>query len=194
VIGRLEGQLHQVGPGEVIVDAGGIGWLVRIGLRTFEALSGKPSAVLWTHTLVRSDEITLYGFPDREELEMFQRLIAIAGVGPRTALALLSGMSPEELAAAVEGGDAPRLQRVPGVGRKTAERIILELRGRLPVGAGAGSAPGGDASSDAVSALMNLGYAARESERAVRAAAAECPDAALSELLRVALRRLNEAP
>ncbi|HHQ47323.1 MAG TPA: Holliday junction branch migration protein RuvA [Acidobacteria bacterium] len=192
MIGRLEGQLHQVGPGEVIVDAGGIGWLVRIGLRTFEGLTGKTTAVLWTHTLVRSDEITLYGFPDRDELEMFQRLIAIAGVGPRTALALLSGMSPGELAEAVEGGDARRLQRVPGVGRKTAERILLELRGRIPV-AGAPAPASGDATGDAISALINLGYAARESERAVRAAATECSGAALPELLRVALRRLNEA-
>ena len=191
MIGRLEGRLHQVGPGEVIVDAGGIGWLVRIGLRTFEGLTGKTTAVLWTHTLVRSDEITLYGFPDRDELEMFQRLIAIAGVGPRTALALLSGMSPAELAEAVEGGDARRLQRVPGVGRKTAERILLELRGRIPV-TGAPAPSTGDATGDAISALINLGYAARESERAVRAAAAECPGAALPELLRVALRRLNE--
>jgi len=194
VIGRLEGQLHQVGPGEVIVDAGGIGWLVRIGLRTFEGLSGKGSAVLWTHTLVRSDEITLYGFPDREELEMFQRLIAIAGVGPRTALALLSGMSPGELASAVEGGDAPRLQRVPGVGKKTADRIVLELRGRLPAGSGIPAAGVLDVPGDAVSALINLGYAAREAERAVRAAVVECPGVALPELLRVALRRLNEGP
>lgn len=192
MIGRLEGQLHQVGPGEVIVDAGGIGWRVHIGVRTFEGLSGKERAVLWTHTLVRSDEITLYGFPDRDELEMFRRLIAIAGVGPRTALALLSGMSPGELAEAVEGGDARRLQRVPGVGRKTAERILLELRGRVPV-LDAAAPSAGDAAGDAVSALINLGYAARESERAVRAAAAECPGAALPELLRVALRRLNEA-
>jgi len=193
VIGRLEGQLHLVGPGEVIVDAGGIGWLVRIGLRTFEGLSGKETAALWIHSLVRSDEITLYGFPDRTELDMFQRLIAIAGVGPRTALALLSGMSPEELARAVQGGEAARLQRTPGVGRKTAERIILELRGRLPEGSAAESAGAGEASRDAISALINLGYAARESERAVRAAAVEHPGAALPELLRVALRRLNEA-
>jgi len=191
VIGRLEGRLYEMGPGEVIVDAGGIGWLVRIGLRTFEGLTGKSSAILWTHTLVRSDEITLYGFPSRDELEMFQRLIAIAGVGPRTALTLLSGMTPEELAAAVERGDAPRLQRVPGVGRKTADRIVLELRGRLPA---SGGPPGGDVAGDAVSALMNLGYSARESQRAVRTAAKDQPAADLAELLRVALRLLNATP
>ncbi|NOZ93916.1 MAG: Holliday junction branch migration protein RuvA [Acidobacteria bacterium] len=191
MIGRLEGRLHQVGPGEVIVDAGGVGWLVRIGLRTFEGLTGKSSVALWTHTLVRSDEITLYGFPSREELEMFQRLIAIAGVGPRTALALLSGMTPEELAAAVEGGDAPRLRRVPGVGQKTADRIVLELRGRLPAGGGPSS---GDVVGDAVSALINLGYSARESQRAVRTAATRQPAADLAGLLRVALKLLNATP
>ena len=187
MIGRLEGRLHQLGPGEVIVEAGGVGYLVQTTLRAFEELARAATAVLWTHTQVRSDAITLYGFLDREELEAFERLIAVAGVGPRIALAVLSGLTPGDLAEAVEGGDVPRLQRTPGVGRKTAERIVLELRGRLAPGAGGRT----DLAGDAVSALVNLGYSEREASRAVEAARGEDGDASLGEILRRSLRRLT---
>jgi|AMFO01.1.fsa_nt_gi Holliday junction DNA helicase, RuvA subunit len=187
MIGRLEGDLHQLRPGEVIVEAGGVGYRVQITLRAFEELSHRERAALWIHTLVRADAITLYGFPTREELEAFQRLIGVAGVGPRTALAVLSGLTPAELGRVVESGDAARLQRVPGVGRKTADRIVLELEGRLEAGVGGG---GMDVRQDAVSALVNLGYGAREAGRAVDRAAGE-EGLELGELLRRALQILT---
>ncbi len=191
MIGRLEGRLHQLAPGEVIVDTGGVGWLVQIGLRTYQELAGRERASLWTHLVVRSDALTLYGFSTPEELTLFQRLIGVAGVGPRTALAVLSGMTPRQFLGAIEEGNAARLRKVPGVGKKTADRIVLELKGLLPGVAGEGAQ---DAAGDALSALVNLGYSTRESEEAVRAAALECPGGDLADLLRHALRILNPVP
>lgn len=187
MIGRLEGRLHQVGPGTVIVDAGGVGYLVSTTLRAFHALSRLERASLWIHTQVRSDAIVLFGFQERPELEAFERLLAVAGVGPRIALAVLSAMSPGELADAVEAGDASRLQRSPGVGRKTAERILLELKGRLtPTGE-----LGSDLEADAVSALVNLGYPQRDAERAVHEVAGGGGGHHLAEVIRLALQRLS---
>jgi Holliday junction DNA helicase RuvA len=187
MIGFLEGRLHQLDPGEVIVEANGVGYLVQTTLRAFQRLSRAQHAKLWIHTLVRSDAISLFGFLDREEQGAFERLIAVAGVGPRTALAVLSGLSPGELAEAVEAGDAAQLQRVPGVGRKTADRIVLELRGRLP----RGPSDRPDALSDAVSALVNLGYKERDARRAVEKVGAIDGEPDLAQLLREALRYLT---
>ena len=188
MIGRLEGQLREVTPGTVLIDVGGVGYLVSTTLSAYEQLSSKEQAAMWIHTSVRADAIVLFGFPGREELLAFEQLIAVAGVGPRTALAVLSGLTPGELADAVESGDAPRLQRTPGVGKKTADRIVLELKGRLGA-----TTPGyrGDSRSDAVSALVNLGYSQRDAQRAVDQVhqAGEDPD--LSNVLRLALQRLT---
>lgn len=189
MIGRLEGRLFQVRPGEVVLDAGGVGYRVLTTLRGFNELEGRERAALWVHTHVREDAIVLYGFPARDELDAFERLIAVAGVGPRTALAVLSGLDPGQLASAVENADVPRLQRVPGIGRKTAERIVLELRGRL----GAATAAEPDRRGDVVSALTNLGYSARDSERAAEKALADAGDAELGELLRLALKGLTRS-
>jgi len=186
MIGRLEGRLFRVRPGEVVLDAGGVGYRVSVSLRAYERLAAAEEAALWIHTSVRADQITLFGFLEPEELEIFERLIGVAGVGPRTALATLSGLTPEEFAAAVEGGDVARLRRVPGIGRKTAERIVLELKGALGPVAG----PPGDLRGDAVSALVNLGYSEREAAKAVDAVTVDA-GAALPELLRLALKVLN---
>lgn len=187
MIGRLEGRLHRVDPGTVLIDVGGVGYLVSTTLRAFQALAGRGEAALWIHTQVRDDAIVLYGFPDRDELEAFTKLIAVAGVGPRTALAVLSGLTADELAEAVEASDLARLQRTPGVGRKTAERILLELKDRLVA-----ATPGrGDRRGDAVSALVNLGYSQRDALRSVTAVWSEAADGDLGELLRLALQKLN---
>ena len=187
MIGRLEGQLHHLSPGEVVVDVGGVGYLVATTLRAYQALAGAERAVLWVHTQVRDDAIVLYGFPERPELAAFQRLIAVAGVGTRTALAVLSAISPDDLAAAVEVGNSTLLQRAPGVGKKTADRIVLELRGRF----GGVPQPAGTAAGDAVSALVNLGYNERDAVRAVQKILTERGDADLGEVLRLALRSLT---
>ncbi len=189
MIGRLSGEIDKVDPGTVLVDVGGVGYLVSITLRAFDELAGAARACLWIHTQVRDDAIVLYGFPQRADLAAFEQLIAVAGVGPRTALAVLSAMSVGELAAAVEQGDRGLLERTPGVGRKTAERILLELRGRL---AGAGSAaPAGDHRADAVSALVNLGYPERSARAAVEKVLASAPLDELGEILRLALQHLT---
>jgi Holliday junction DNA helicase RuvA len=188
VIGRLEGRLHRIEPGTVLVDVGGVGYRVSTTLRFLDGLSDRDTAALWIHTQVRDDTIVLFGFPDPLELETFERLIAVAGVGPRTALAVLSGLSPGELAAAVEVGDLTRLQRTPGIGRKTAERILLELRGRLDASPAKGT---GDARDDAVSALVNLGYPDREARKAVDSVWGDAAGEDLGEVLRLALQRLT---
>jgi len=189
VIGRLEGRLHQVRPGEVILDVHGTGYRVFTSLRAVGELADGGQVTLWVHTHVREDAIVLYGFPEPAELDAFERLIAVAGVGPRTAVAVLSGLDPGQLAAAVEAGDVLRLQRVPGIGRKTAERIVLELRGRLEAGPAAAT----DRRADVVSALTNLGYSVRDADRAAAKALAEGGDADLGELLRRALKGLTRS-
>ena len=187
MIGRLEGRLHRVDPGTVLIDVSGVGYLVSTTLRAFQALAGRDQAALWIHTQVRDDAIDLYGFPDRDELEAFSKLIAVAGVGPRTALAVLTGLTADELAEAVEASDLARLQRTPGVGRKTAERILLELKGRLVV-----ATPGrGDRRGDAVSALVNLGYSQRDALQSVDAVWSEAAEGDLGDLLRLALQKLT---
>jgi Holliday junction DNA helicase RuvA len=187
MIGRLEGKLRLVDPGTVIVEAGGVGYLVSITLRAFQQLSGSERAVLWTLTRVRDDTIELFGFPERPELDAFERLIGVAGVGPRTALAVLSALTPPELAAAVESSDTDRLQKSPGVGRKTAQRIVLELAGKL----GETAAAGADIRGDAVSALVNLGYPRRDALKVVDRVMADATIGDLGDLLRLALQRLT---
>lgn len=187
MIGRLEGRLQRVDPGTVLIDVGGVAYVVSTTLRAFQALAGREQAALWIHTQVRDDAISLFGFPDREDLEAFSKLIGVAGVGPRTALAVLSALTADELAEAVESGDVVCLQRTPGVGRKTAERILLELKDRLVA-----SSPGtGDRRGDAVSALVNLGYSQRNAVGAVDAVWSEAAGEDLGELLRLALQKLT---
>jgi Holliday junction DNA helicase RuvA len=187
MIGRLEGRLHRVDPGTVVIDVGGVGYLVSTTLRAFQSLANNDSATLWIHTQVRDDAIVLFGFPERNELEAFEKLISVAGVGPRIALAVLSALTASELAATVESGDLARLQRTPGVGRKTAERILLELKDRLVSAAGGTD----NRRTDAVSALVNLGYSQRDATRSVDAVWTEAGDGDLGELLRLALKKLT---
>ncbi len=189
MIGRLEGRLHQLEPGTVLIDAGGVGYLVATTLRSLETVGTDERSALWIHTHVRDDAIVLYGFPNRNELGAFKRLIGISGVGPRIALAVLSGMSPGDLAEAVESRDFRRIQRTPGVGRKTAERIVLELEGRLSHLGGTVSEE--DPVLDAVSALINLGYSEREASRAVNAVRALPEAGDLGGLIRQALQILT---
>ena len=184
MIGRLSGVLHQVRPGEVVVDAGGVGYLVQTTLRAWNDLVQAESAALWIQTVVRADAIVLFGFLERDELDAFQRLVSVAGVGPRTALAVLSSLSPKELAAAVEAGDTSGLQRIPGVGRKTADRLLLELKDRLA--AIDDDVP--NTRQDALSALLNLGYSVRDAQRAVDRAAKDGGD--LAATIRSALQLL----
>ncbi len=203
MIGRLTGHVVEISPGSVVLDVGGVGYALQIPLSTFEALAGRHAAgvSLHVHTHVREDSLQLFGFATRDERWAFEHLIGISGVGPKTALAVLSGIGARDLERAVSDGDREMLQRIPGIGRKTAERILLELKDRLgpeaPAGRGKGGA--GEAAAegrvslraDAVSALVNLGYSRDAAARAVDAAIdGEGASGSLAAVLKGALRGL----
>ena len=195
MIAQLRGTLEDKRPNQVLVDVGGVGYLVHIPLSTFYALGDLHSgATLLIYTHVREDVIALYGFLTAREKQLFELLISASGVGPVLALKILSGMSVDDLVPAVRAGDLARLTRIPGVGRKTAERMIVELRDKLeametPEGAPQPVEARGVAA-DVVSALLNLGYEQRAAEQAVAQAKKAGPES-FEGLLRVALQQLT---
>ncbi len=199
MIGRLSGKLLTITPDRVLLDVAGVGYDVQIPLSTFYGLpgAGGSKVSLYIHTHVREDTLQLFGFGSGEERSTFEQLIAISGVGPRMALAILSGIGVDELRTTVYHQDRPRLQKIPGVGKKTAERLLLELRDKMKIevapaddGDPTGPAAGG-LQTDAHSALVNLGYAAPVADRAVRAAIKDAgPDAGLESVLKRALSSL----
>jgi Holliday junction DNA helicase RuvA len=197
VIAHLRGRILEKQPTRVIVEAGGVGYDVAVPLSTFYGL-GEPGAevALRVHTHVREDALALYGFATALELDLFDRLISISGIGPKLALAVLSGIEPPELVAAIERGDLARLTAIPGVGKKTSERIVLELKDRLPrahaVEATGGAAPAGAGlRDDLLSALMNLGYHRPLAEKAVDASLKTIGrDAGFERTLKQALREV----
>ena len=185
MIGRLSGRLAGKQPPQVLVDVAGIAYEVDVPMSTFYGLpaTGEP-VTLFTHLIVREDAHVLYGFATLEERAAFRKLIRISGVGARTALAVLSGLSVADLAQAVAMQEAARLTKVPGIGKKTAERLLLELRGKLadvhvPTGA---EQPG-----DVLNALLALGYSEKEALGAVKGLA---PGIAVAEGIRAALKAL----
>jgi len=198
MIAFLKGRLAEKHPNRVIVDVGGVGYDVQVPLSTFYAL-GDPGAevALRVHTHVREDALALFGFATPLELALFERLIAISGIGPRLALAVLSGIEPAELVRAVRGQDLARLTAIPGVGKKTAERISLELKHRLTpaLEAEAGAAPApmveDSVSADVLSALLNLGYQRLPAEKAIAAVLKARPDAPFEQCLKEALRGMT---
>jgi Holliday junction DNA helicase RuvA len=164
VIGRLTGRLVSKHPPQVLVDVGGIGYEVDVPMSTFYNLpaAGEP-VTLHTHLVVREDAHVLYGFATLEERGVFRQLIRISGVGARTALAVLSGLSVGDLAQAVALQEAQILTKIPGIGKKTAERLLLELKGKL-----ADAKPSASGSGDVVNALIGLGYSEKEALAAVK--------------------------
>lgn len=172
MIGKLTGQLLEKNPPQILVDCHGVGYEVDVPMSTFYQLPAIGQAVsLLTHFVVREDAQILYGFATAAEREAFRQLIRISGVGPRTALSVLSGMSVTELAQAVTAQEAGRIVKVPGIGKKTAERLLLELKGKLGAdlpALGAASAVG-DAAADIQQALMALGYNEKDAAAALKA-------------------------
>jgi Holliday junction DNA helicase RuvA len=197
VIGYLKGTVLSVRPEQVLLDVHGVGYGLHIPLSTYyeiERTGDGQALALYVHTHVREDCLELYGFWTERERLLFERLISVSGIGPRLARVILSGLPPDELLAALAAGDATRLARTPGIGKKTAERMILELRDKVQdLAAGLAQPPGADVAGDLVQALTALGYKAAEAERAAAAAREEAPDAAFHELLRTALARLSRA-
>lgn len=194
MIGRIAGRLLEKNPPEVLVEAGGVGYEIDVPMSTFYNLpsTGEPVSLL-THLVVREDAHQLFGFLTAAERQAFRQLIRISGVGSRTALAVLSGMSVGELAQAVTLQEAGRLTRIPGIGKKTAERLLLELKGKLGAaleGTAGGAAPAAAGSADVLRALVALGYSEKEAAAAVRQLPAE---AGVSDGIRLALKSLARA-
>jgi holliday junction DNA helicase RuvA len=197
VIASLRGKILAKQPNRIVVDVAGVGYDVSVPLSTFYGLGEAGSDIaLRIHTHVREDALALYGFATRIEQELFERLIGISGIGPKLALAVLSGIEPTELRQAIERSDVARLTRIPGVGKKTAERIVLELKDRLPRLEPDSSDEGtvvvapSSLRDDVLSALMNLGYHRPLAEKAVESAAKATPDGDFERTLRQALRDL----
>ncbi|GAC1703310.1 MAG: Holliday junction branch migration protein RuvA [Candidatus Acidiferrum sp.] len=201
MIGQLRGRLAEKRPNQLLVDVGGVGYVVAVPLSTYAALGELHTEVtLLIHTHVREDAFSLYGFITSREKHLFEMLLSASGVGPSLALKILSGMSVEELVPAIRASDLGRLTKIPGVGRKTAERMVVELKDKLETVAietpkPAASSPAG-IEADVVSALINLGYDARVAEKAVEEGRSKAGPAAGAEtfekLLRVALHSLSQ--
>jgi holliday junction DNA helicase RuvA len=193
----LRGTLAGKSPSRVIVDVGGVGYDVQVPLSTFYVLGDEGSIIsLRIHTHVREDVIALFGFASGVELDLFERLIAINGVGPKLALAVLSGIEPPELIRAVRQHDVARLTAIPGVGKKTAERIGLELKDRLPAAMPAGDgkavaeSPRDQLREDLLSALLNLGYQRAVAEKAIEKTLENGAEAGFEQALRATLNKL----
>ena len=196
MIGSLRGKLTDKRPNQVLLETGGVGYQVQIPLSTFAALGALHDEVsLLIHTHVREDQLALYGFLTAREKQCFELLISASGVGPSLALKILSGMSIEELVPAIRKGDLAQLVQIPGVGRKTAERIVVELRDKLAVVDVPGEgkpATRSQLESDVASALVNLGFDARSVERAIEKARG-AGGADFEKLLRDALQILGSS-
>jgi holliday junction DNA helicase RuvA len=197
MIGQLRGRLADKRPSQVLVDVSGVGYLVQVPLSTYAALGELHTEIsLLIHTHVREDALALYGFLSSREKHFFELLLSASGVGPSLALKILSGMSVEDLVPAIRGSDLARLTQIPGVGRKTAERIVLELKDKLQAVTVAtekqvATSPAGT-EADVVSALVNLGYEVRIAEGAVAEAQREVGTANFERLLRVSLQVLSK--
>ena len=193
MIGRLSGILVAKNPPQVMVDVGGVGYVLDVPMSTFYNLPATGERiVLLTHLVVREDAHILFGFATEDERAAFRQLIRISGVGARTALSVLSGLSVNDLAQAVATQDGARLVKVPGIGKKTAERLLLELKGKLAdvlPGVAAGGAPA-SASADVLNALLALGYSEKEALLAVKQVPAEL---SVSEGIRAALKSLAKS-
>lgn len=188
MIGRLVGRLAAKQPPQVVLDVSGVGYELDVPMSTFYNLPGiGESVTLYTHLVVREDAHTLYGFASLDERSAFRQLIRISGVGARTALAVLSGLSVADLVQSIVVQDAGRLTRIPGIGKKTAERLLLELKGKL---AEPGVASSHEHGADVLNALLALGYSDKEARAALRELAPGMP---VAEGIRAALKSLAKS-
>jgi Holliday junction DNA helicase RuvA len=197
MIGHLRGEVLQASAEEVLLEVSGVGYLVRIPLSTFYEVERRRDdgpVALFIHTHVREDAIELFGFHTERERTLFELLISVGGIGPRLGRVILSGMAPEDLLSCLGTGDVSRLTTIPGIGGKTAQRMVVELKDKvqglaedLPV------RPSLPAEKDVYQALANLGYKPAEADRALAAARKQNPEGSFSELLRLSLRYLSRA-
>ena len=198
MIASLRGRVLEKQPNRIVVDVQGVGYEVHVPLSTYYDVGEEGADVtLRVHTHVREDALQLYGFLTDLERQLFERLISVSGIGPKLAIAVLSGIEARELLVAVQRADVARLTGIPGIGKKTAERIVLELKDRLaaigvPAAAGVtpGAAPADRLRDDIVSALQNLGYHRPQAEKAIQSVLKATPDASFEDALRAVLREL----
>ena len=197
MIASLRGVLAEKAPGYCVVDAGGVGYLVSVSTFTASSLPSVGSTVaLRTRQIVREDALMLFGFSESQELKLFDQLITVSGVGPKLAMAVLSGLRPEALARAIRDENLGMLVAIPGIGRRTAERMVVELRDRIEAPAGQREAsvlPRAEKLRDAVAALTRLGYTSAQAEEALREVGGGSDEPSLEDLVRRALARLGKA-
>jgi holliday junction DNA helicase RuvA len=195
MIARLNGKVLEKHPNRVIVDVSGVGYDVQVPLSTFYGCGETGAGIaLRIHTHVREDQLALYGFATDLELVMFEKLIAVSGIGPKLALSVLSGIEPRDLVGAIQRNDLARLTAIPGVGKKTAERMCVELRDRLPKTIEASPGSAADAvRDDLVSALANLGYHRQAIDKALDKLLTSKEEQRFEDVLRAALKDLSRA-
>jgi holliday junction DNA helicase RuvA len=196
MIAHLRGRLIAKHPNQAIVETGGVGYDVTITVPTFSDLPSIGGDVaLHVHTHVREDSLALYGFLRPAEKQIFEKLISVSGIGPKLAITILSGMAADEMAGAIRGNDIARLTRIPGIGKKTAERLVLELRDKLPATVTAETSATAALSSmeeDVISALLNLGYQRTAVESAVSSAARNGQNGSFDAMFRHVLGALSK--
>lgn len=185
MIAHLRGRILEKNPAHVILEAAGVGYEVAISVPSFSRLPAEGAEIsLYIYTHVREDTLALYGFVRRDEKQLFERLIGVSGIGPKLAMTVLSGIAPDTLVTALRGNDLGALTRIPGVGKKTAERMVLELRDKLDgLAAAPAAAPTSQIEDDVISALVNLGYQRSPAEQAAKRATAKAGDGASFEQL-----------
>ena len=192
MIGYLKGKIISSKPTKILLDVNGVGYLVNISINTFEKISDKEFVSLYIYTSVKEDSITLFGFFSESEKEMFELLISVNGIGPKLALSILSGIQVSELKNAIQTENSSRIVAIPGIGRKTAERLLLELKTKIDRIEEEGSAEiPFSLRNEAISALTTLGYNQKIAEKAVRDLLSEEPNISIEELIKKALGRLN---
>jgi Holliday junction DNA helicase RuvA len=194
MIGYISGKIISKKPTKILVDVNGVGYLINISISTFEKISEKEDVALYTYLNVKEDALDLFGFYTTEEKEMFEMLISVNGIGPKSAQGILSGIQIVDLKEAIKTGNIARLISIPGIGRKTAERLMIELRDKVESLGEHGEVGFSGASNvrgDAITALVNLGYNQKTAERVVRAITDKNPSTTIEDLIKEALASLN---
>jgi Holliday junction DNA helicase RuvA len=192
MIGFLKGKIISAKPTRILLDVNGVGYSIFISIMTFEKISGSETVSLFIYTSVKEDSITLFGFSTEAEKEMFELLISVSGIGPKTALSVLSGIRIEDLKAAIQSNEITRIIAVPGIGRKTAERLMLELRAKVDQVSVEGEVTEAyNVRNEAVSALTTLGYNFKVADKVVRDILTGNSSQSVEDLIKKALAALN---
>ncbi len=194
MIGYIRGKIISKKPTKIIVDVGGVGYLINIAISTYEKIADKTEVELYTYLNVKEDALDLFGFHSMAEKKMFEMLISVNGIGPKSAQSILSGIQIDDLKNALQTGNVSRLLSIPGIGRKTAERLMIELRDKVDSISESfeiGSVVASNIRGDAMTALVNLGYNQKVAERAVRSILDKTPNESLENVIRLSLSILN---